>query len=223
MRDTEIREAQSLSRIDAFGTERAVDFPAASLGGQKFAAVKALVAELDQLGEDQASAKGAAQASAEAKRVGRTSVRRKMRAMRETAKAMDADLPGFSDKFRLPTANGEEVLINAARAFVTDSTPFKSQFVQHEMPNSFIEDLSAANDTFENAANDQNVQTAKRVATTAGIKNALSRGKKLRRELNSIVSNKYRDDPASLAAWKSASHVEHQPKKKKNETPLPPK
>jgi hypothetical protein len=112
MRDSEVREIQSLERIDDFGTPRSADFPRTSLGGQKFAEVKTLLTESHQLGEAQTSADGAAQASAEAKKKAKLSLQQKMRAMQETAKAMEADEPGVSDKFKLPQGRSEEALIN---------------------------------------------------------------------------------------------------------------
>lgn len=219
MRDAEIRQIQALSRIDAFGSERVADFPRTGLGGQKFAEVKTLLTELAALGEAQTSAGGAAQASAEAKKRAKLSLQQKMRAMRETAKAMEADTPGVSDRFKLPQGRSEEALINSARSFVSTATPMKNGFVQREMPDIFLDDLSATINEFETAAGDLNLHTANRVSATAGIKSKLARAVQLRKELNPIVLNKYRSDPATLAAWKSASHVERAPKRQKTDTP----
>lgn len=222
MRDTEIRKVQALGRINDFGTARASDFPAASLGGQIWVEVKALIVELDKLGEAQQSAGGGARASAEVKRSARVLLLRLMRAMRETARAMEPDTPGITEKFRVPTTNGDEALINAARSFITTATPLKADFLRREMPADFLEQLSAAIDQFESAVNSQNLNTGQRVSATAGVKSALSRAAKLRKELNPIVRNKYQDDPATLAAWESASHVERAPKKKSGNGKTPP-
>lgn len=222
MRDTEIREVQSLERMDDFERPRTADFPRTGLGGQKFAEVKTLLTELHQLGEAQAAADGAAQASAEAKRRAKLSLQQKMRAMRETAKAMEPDEPGISDRFKLPTGRSEEALLNSARAFFSTATPRKAGFVAREMPETFLDDLSETINEFETAAGDLNLYTANRVSATAGIKSRLARAAKLRKEIDPIVRNKYRNDPASLAAWKSASRVERPPKKQKQSAPTQP-
>ncbi|HEX7999480.1 MAG TPA: hypothetical protein VF528_13925 [Pyrinomonadaceae bacterium] len=223
MKDNEIRKAQSLGRLNDFGLARKADFSATSLGGQKFAEAAALVAEVVALGEEQMSADAAVRASATARRVARLSVLQQMRAIRDTAKAMEAEIPGVSDKFRVPTKNGSEALINAARAFVTTATPLKAEFVQREMPDTFLEDLTAAINEFESANNSFNLSMGRRVGATAGLKNAFVRSTRLKRELNPMVLNKYRDDPASLAEWKSAIHVEAAPKQKvKKEQPSSP-
>jgi hypothetical protein len=57
---------------------------------------------------------------------------------------------------------------------------------------------------------------------TAAIKEALARTTLLKSKLNPIVRNKYSADPASLAAWKSANHVEKPPKPKTKNAPPPP-
>jgi hypothetical protein len=221
MTDGEIRQVQSLSRVNDFGIEREPDFPPTSLGGQRFAAARALVLELDKLGEEQASADGAARASAEAKRVAGQRILRLMRAMRSTAKAMEVDIPGVSDYFNLPASRSDEALINSARAFVTNATPLAANFVQREMPATFLDDLTAAIAEFESAINSLNLNTGKRVGTRAAIKNALARATQLKKELDAIINNKYANDPATLAAWKSARHVERAPKKKEESQPQP--
>lgn len=212
MKDREIREAQALNRVNDFGQARAADFTAASLGGQKFAEVKALVTELDDLGEEQSNAAGGAQSSAEVKRNHRATLLRLLRAIRQTSKAMDADKPGTSDRFKIPTTNGDEALINAARSIAAEAQAMKSDFTEREMPDTFVADLNTTIDGFESAANSLNLHTGRRVSSTAAIKTKLAQARALRKELNSIVTNKYRNDPASLAAWRSANHVERPPR-----------
>lgn len=222
MTDEEIRQAESLERVDVFGTERAAAFPATSQGGKKFAAIKSLLAELHEVGEAQAVADGAARSSAVVKRTARTSIVQKLRTLRNTAKALDGEKPGTSDKFRLPPKNSDEMLINFARVAVTTATPLKSSFLQLEMPSNFLEDLSAAIDEFEEASNTQNISRSNRISATAGVKDALARGTKLKRDLDPIVRNKYAGDPASLAAWTSAARVQRpRQSSKKGETPAP--
>jgi hypothetical protein len=42
------------------------------------------------------------------------------------------------------------------------------------------------------------------------------------RKLDPIIRNKYANDPATLAAWTSASHIERAPKRKKESPPSTP-
>ncbi|HWT00868.1 MAG TPA: hypothetical protein VN256_11535 [Pyrinomonadaceae bacterium] len=213
MKDTEIRRLEMLRRVRDFGAAQASSFPAASLAAQKFGAVGAVVAEVEAHGTTQSTGKGAAQAGASAKRAARADLREKMTAIRDTALALEEEMPGVSANFRVPRTNGDQALISAARAFVAAATPLKNDFLQREMPATFLEDLTAAVTRFENALNEKNASTEKRISATAAIGNSLERGLKLVRELDPIVNNKFRGNAATLAAWQSASHVTRPPKK----------
>lgn len=214
MRDTEIRQSEAIVRMRDFGVENSADFPATSLGGQKFAALNALVGEINQLGAEQSAGHGAALMSTEEKRVAREAIRSVMRAMSSTTQAMESTHPGVSNTFRMPKSNSDEALINAARAYVSSAKPLRSEFLKFEMPETFIEDLAEAIERFEGAAGSRNLNTRRRVSATAAIRDALERGMQIRRELDPIVRNKYRNNRPKLAAWESASHVERAPRKK---------
>jgi hypothetical protein len=146
-----------------------------------------------------------------------------MVAIRDTALALEEVIPGVSGNFRLPRTNGDQALINGARAFVAAATPIKNEFTQREMPATFLEDLTEAIAKFESAVNEKNVNTEKRITATAAINASLERGAKLVRELDPIVNNKFRGNASTLAAWESASRVARPPKKTpKPLTPAPP-
>ncbi|HEX8749391.1 MAG TPA: hypothetical protein VF717_19600 [Pyrinomonadaceae bacterium] len=219
MRNIDIRQNQAIVRMRDFGAETASDFPPTGLGGQKFAAFNALVTEIDILGAQQSAGSGAARTSTEEKRVARETVRRMMRAISDTAAAMEPNYPGISNTFRMPKSNGDEALINAGRAFVVGARPMKDEFLALELPATFIEDLTEAIAKFEEAAGTKNLNTGKRISATAALRDALERGMQLKRELDPIVRNKYRNDPAKLAAWESASHVERPARKKASPAP----
>ncbi|HEX8177320.1 MAG TPA: hypothetical protein VF543_19685 [Pyrinomonadaceae bacterium] len=214
MRDIEIRQNQAIVRMRDFGVENSLDFPPSTLGGQKFAALNALVAEIDILGAQQSAGSGAALTSTEEKRAARETVRRMMRAISDTAAAMEPSYPGISNTFRMPKSNGDEALINAARAFVGAARPMKDEFLAFELSATFIEDLTEAIAKFEEAAGTKNLNTGKRVSATAALRDALERGMQLKRELDPMVRNKYRSNPAKMAAWESASHVERPARKR---------
>lgn len=187
MNDREIRESEALTRVREFGADNAADFPATSLGGQKFAEINGLADELDTHGSDQSLGHGAAKTSTGAKKAARELLRQLMRAISETAKGMESVYPGISKTFRLPTSNGDEALLNAARAFVAAATPLKAEFISREMPATFLDDLSATIDQFESIRDSQNQNVGKRVSATASIKQILERGMTLKRELDPIV------------------------------------
>ncbi|MGB8509532.1 MAG: hypothetical protein WCD76_14190, partial [Pyrinomonadaceae bacterium] len=63
-----------------------------------------------------------------------------------------------------------------------------------------------------------------RVAANAAIEDALKRGEEALERLDTAVHNKYRDSPAKLVAWTSASHLKRAPHsaKRKGDAPAPP-
>lgn len=223
MKDREIRKLDMLRRVRDLGAANAPSFPAGSLAAQKFEAVGAIVAEVEALAATQSTGSGAAQAGASAKRAARADLREKMAAVRDTALALEEAMPGVSANFRIPRTNGDQALVSAARAFAAAATPLKNDFLQREMPATFLEDLTAAVARFEIALNEKNASTEKRISATAAIADNLERGLKLVRELDPIVNNKFRGNAATLAAWDSASHVARPPKKTPPQTtPAPP-
>jgi hypothetical protein len=215
MDNVQISNYELFTRADGFGVERAADFPASSLGGQTFISLRALIAELEQKGTAQTLSKGAAKTSTQAKKIGRENLRGKMVAVSETARTMESSFPGISASFRVPYTNGDQALLSAARAFVETATPLKAEFIKREMPADFLEDLIAAINAFESACDNQNLHKEKRVAATAAIDALIEQGKELVRQLDAIVRNKYRNDPATIAAWESATHVPRTARKKK--------
>lgn len=221
MNDTQTKSFEMFRRVDGFGAEHAADFPDSSLGGEKFAALGGVIDELEEQGTEQSAGGSAARSSTGAKRAAREELRRQMAAISETARAMESTRPGIAASFRMPNTNGDQALLNAARAFAEAAVPLKNEFIRHELPASFIEDLNTAVGAFEGALGSQNQNTERRVTATAAIEAVVERGRQLVRELDAIVGNKYRKDGATLAAWESASRVVRLPRKKKPETPTP--
>lgn len=215
MNDQEIRDYQMFVRVRDFGEANANAFPSDSLGGRKFAALKDVINELDRRGTDETSGRDAAKVSTEGKKGARESLRALMEAISQTAKRMAVSTPGMENSFRMPRTNSDQSLLNTARAFVADAGPLKDQFIEWEMPDTFVEDLSAAIESFEHYVNAKNLNRNKSMTATAAIDEANKRGKQIVNDLDALVRNKFRDNPATLAAWEGASHVERAPRRKK--------
>ncbi|PYS49037.1 MAG: hypothetical protein DMF68_11265 [Acidobacteria bacterium] len=215
MDDLQTNYYEMFMRTDNFGAEHSTDFPEPSLGGQKFGSLRALIAELEQHSTAQSSSKSAARASTGMKRGAKKDLRQKMVAVSDTARVIDLSIPGTAANFRMPTTNGDQALLSAARAFVEKATPLKDEFTKREMPADFLDDLRGAISAFEATLDSKNVNTEKRVTATAAIDTLVERGRTIVRELDAIVRNKYRNDPATLAGWESATHVERPAKRKK--------
>lgn len=220
MNDLERNYYNAFVRVRDFGAENAADFPVNSAGGNGFAAVGAAVDEMEQSGATQASGAGG-QMTAQ-KGVVIAEVREDLRAINRTARALAVDDHSIGELFRMPYGNNEQTLLAAARAFLTNATPVKAQFIEYGLPDDFLEDLQADITAFEQAVSGKSAATGEKISATATIGNAVDKGLNALRRLRAIVPNRYRDNPAKLAAWTSTSHVERTAKKK-TETSLNPK
>ena len=216
MKGTVRRSYEMFVRAHDFGVTHAASFPASSRGGELFAALNAVVSELDKHMEAQTSHRSAAAQGTTSKAVARAALRADLEAISRTARAMAFDTPGLADRFHLPRNNSDQALINAARAFAADAAPLKSEFIRHELPADFLDTLNAHIASFEAAGVEQNRNTGARVAATQAMDDAIERGHTIVRQLDAVVRNKFRADQATLAEWTSASHTES-PAKRKSE------
>jgi len=195
------------------------DFPANSIGGQRFSAMSDLDSKLNLHGSRWAQEKNAASAATQRKRTLLESVRRQMTAIRLTAVSCEPQMPGISQNFQMPTSLSGESLIEAARAFIASATPLKPLFLGREMPENFLEVLADTIQSYEEAVNDYNLHRANATAAKTMFKDTCNLALALKRELDPIVRNKYRNDPEKLALWEAASHLERQARRSTPDEP----
>lgn len=225
MNDNENRKHQMFVRAQQFLAGRASDFAAGSLGQQLATQLAGVITELDGHAAAEASGGSTARQGTVTRAEARAALREDLEAINRTARTMD-DEPGFDEKFRLPQRNNDQQLLSAARAFATDALPFKAQFIAHELPADFLEDLDADITALEAAIGDQSGGIGSRVAASAAIDDAMERGGDITRKLDAIIKNKYGNNRATLAEWTSASHTERAPRRARQpgngEHPPPP-
>jgi hypothetical protein len=202
------RTSEMFVRVDAFRSERAASFPADSLGGEQFAIVAEVIRTLTDATTSQTSGKSSVQQATASRTDARERLHDSLQAITRTARAMALDTPGLENKFRLPRSGSDQALLITARAFAADALPLKAEFIRHELPASFIEDLKDDIADLEHAMGGQNTGRDAHVTATASIETVIERGMNAVRKLDAIVRNKFRNDPATLAAWESARHVE---------------
>ncbi|MGI9105907.1 MAG: hypothetical protein ACR2G4_06630 [Pyrinomonadaceae bacterium] len=221
MDDRERRRFEMFSRVKAFGEARGDAFTAGSLGKELLGAVAAVVAELEGHAATQASGGSSARQGTASKAAARAALRDDLEAINRTAVALGVETPGVGDKFRLPRNATDQVWLATARSFATDAAPLKAEFVRYEMPADFLADLAADIADFERASGSQSAGVGNQVAATAAIDEAIERGMKAIRQLDSVVRNKFRGDASALAAWQSASHTQRGARAKQPTTTTP--
>jgi hypothetical protein len=209
--------------MQEFCSSHSTEFAPASLATQLFTGLSTGVADLTNLAAAQTSSDGTARGGTDFRSDARDDLRSRLKAISRTAHAIAIEVPGLESKFRLPRGDNDEELLAAAHAVAADAPAFSSQFIAHEMPATFINDLNASIANFEKSLNDQSSAVGDRVGHRAAIEKRLAALMIIRRKLDPIMRNKYADDPATLAEWIRASHIERPAKKKKTEAVEKPK
>lgn len=222
MNDTENRKHETYVRVRGFGEAHADDFAANSLGKQFFTSFAAMITELEGHAASEASGFGSEREGTSTRREAREALRADLEAINRTARAMALDVPGLDDKFRIPYNNNDHHLLSAARAFASDALPLKAQFIAHEMPADFLEDLNADIAALEAAISNQNSGLVDHVSAGAAINDVIERADEMLRKLDAIVKNKYANNPSVLAEWATASHTERAPRRTKTAAPPSP-
>jgi hypothetical protein len=202
------RAHEMFVRVDAFASERAASFPATSLGSELVAELKEVIRMLTVAITSQATGLSSAQRATAERLAARATLRESMKAIARTARVMALDTPGLENNFRLPRSGSDSTLLHTARAFANAALPLKAEFIRHELEPTFVEEFASDIADLERAMGGQNTGRDAHVFATASVDSTAERGMNAVRKLDAIVRNKFRDDPATLAAWESARHVE---------------
>lgn len=213
------RRYEMLVRVREFGMMHADRFPSSTLGGQAFTALTAAVKELTDHAAAQVSGRGSAKEATTTKAVTREALREDIDAIVRTVRVMALDNPGLESKFSVPRARGDQALLNLARAFARDAEPMAKDFVAHHLPKDFLEDLAADIAAFEEAIRDKETAATDVVTSAASVEGAMEAGLDAVRRLDGLVTNRLRDEPAALAAYQRARHVEYG---RRSKTPASP-
>jgi hypothetical protein len=206
-----------LVRVRDFGHTHGHLFPESSVAREQFATVATAVKQLSEYAVSKMSAK---QEGKNTKTLAREALRNRLEAMALTARAIARDTPGFADKFRLPKPRTDQELVTAGRLFARDAEVFKERFLAHAMPQTFIADLIALVDTFEQAIHEREAGKGGQSAARASITAALASSTAAVDKLDAMVTNHLRDDPATTALWWSARRVGH-PRRPRRAAVLP--
>lgn len=216
MDDNQNRTYQRAIRVREFNAQRIADFSESGVARQLFTDLIAAAADANRLGEAQTTGFGQAQQSTLSRREARAAVRRGVDAIFRIARSM-----GLEAQFKRPVNDTEEALLNTAKSYATNALPLKAQFIAHEMPADFIDDLKEDIADLEAAIATRGNAVGNHVSASAALDDALDRCDDIVRKEDPIMKNKYANDPGALAEWISASHVERAPRRKKTTTPPP--
>ena len=195
-------------RVVGFINDNLDDFAPGGVVLTQHAVLQAVAAALETLSGEQISGFGDARFEFNNKDTARENLREMLSEIAATARSMVYEIAGIDLKFRMPRNNNDAGLLAKARAFLSEATPHKDDFIRYEMDNDFLSDLQALIEDFENALGAPGSAIDSHVAATAEIGAEIRKGMVAVRTMTGAVVNKYRNDAGKTAAWTSASQIE---------------
>lgn len=115
----------------------------------------------------------------------------------------------------MPRHGSDQSLLDSARAFATDAAAWMPAFAEHELSAAFWQKLQADIAAFERAMTTQRTGAETRMEAGAAIGQMLDAATRAVKKLDSIIRNKFADDPKTLMVWASATHVQRADRKSK--------
>lgn len=216
------RRYDTFVRIKQFGLDNVADFPALSVGAVQFAAISAVIDQIETLGGDQTQGFGEARFAYNNKAIARINLRDQLDDISEMSRSMVYEFAGIDLKFRVTRNINDSGLISLGNAFIVEAADYKEDFIRYGLNSNFIDVLEGATLAFEQSFGATSTAMSEQVAATASLTTAAKEGMIARKILNGVVKIKYKNNVGKLAAWESAAHIERQPKKKEPTPPITP-
>lgn len=213
MKTIETHTQEMLIRVRQYGVTHAGRFPAGTSAAELLALVDGAIKNMEGHSADQAQHKRAAREKTRQKLFARRSLVKAMRAITRTARAMARDAKGLEDKFGMPEDSREQAVLATARAFAADAEQLKDLFIKNGMAATFLEDFRALIRAVEESVEGRAQMSAAFVSATVGVGAAAETGRAAVRDLGAVVHNLFAGEPALLAEWASASHIERPPRR----------
>ncbi|MDT5272082.1 MAG: hypothetical protein QOH49_4268 [Acidobacteriota bacterium] len=153
----------------------------------------------------------------------RTSLRQMVKSAWDTYKTIARGRPDIKGIFESPDKMKNDQSLGAGtRAYANAAAPFAGLFTEFGLPPAFFNDMRAKADSLDSYTTLQNAGVGAGVDTNAAIEETLRQMDEVVESLDTVVNNKYRDDPAKLAAWESARRVERAARSKPKDDDAPP-
>jgi hypothetical protein len=100
-----------------------------------------------------------------------------------------------------------QAFLTRARVSAANASAHRDLLIRYGMPETFLNDLGAALDSFEQALNDKHNGRAAHVGARAELEAVASEIMLIIRQLDALNRFRFRNDAESLAAWKSARDI----------------
>jgi hypothetical protein len=212
-----IRECVSFDHSLVFANANSADIPATSRGALYVTSLSGIYALLVKAGATQKPVTVSAQNALI------LALDRKLENLATIARAYAAEVPGFDDSFPRPAHLNPGDVLRTANVYLAALVPTATDdaatvaakaarvqvFVDHAQPATLVGDLQAQVQAVGTVSGTHEASREAGVLSTAQIASLVQEGRKQRNLLDAIFQTVYANIPEKLAAWASASHVEH--------------
>ena len=127
--------------------------------------------------------------------------------VQRTVRAVSAAPPDAAVTFQIRSRSAQGILAGS-RALVAHARTITPDLEIHNLPETFLSTLDGRIAALDAAADDQNSARGAKAAARGKLDQAFSELMDVLKQLDLIVRNLLRDDPATLAAWTKARHIE---------------
>jgi len=208
MNDADRLTHQMLVRAREAFAQSLSDFSAGGAAHQCYADLQAATARVEQKGAAYGTGRSDAKHGTHTRNATRETLLADMFAIREVSKVMDVE-----QKFPYPSRDSDEQLLQMADVYVTNASPLKAQFIAHELPEDFLDNLAENKAALQAAIANRLNAVGDHIAAREELDDALADGVASVRRLTSLMKVKYANNPGKLAEWMAASHIERPPRR----------
>lgn len=138
------------------------------------------------------------------------------------ADIVDDEIEGTAAKFRKPYPRTDQNLIAKATSFAADALPIRAELIEAGLPAELFTEITAVRDAFQQAALVHDAAEEKHAEGTGGMSASFRLIMDYSRKRAKAVKMKYRNNPAKMASWTVASHLDRAPKRQQNPPATPP-
>jgi hypothetical protein len=201
------RRRDTFIGMKGFRLEFPEDFPAGSDEAEQLDEIETVLGLIEQYGGDQASGFGNVRFNYYAKGISRENLRELLEDIETAAQTLAYKVPGIDLIFRIPRNLPDAQMLALARSFAEQAPAYETE-LKRRLPATFMTDLQTAITAFEDSLLPPESSTDAQVEATAQLGEAVRRGMISRRILQGMMKIKYKNNPARMRAWQSASHLE---------------
>ena len=126
-----------------------------------------------------------------------------------SAVAIQSEIPNILDHFKIPKISlDNNEYISKLDGIVGRATEFQAQFIAHGAPADFVTTLQNAMTTYTTTSGTRVQAQQTRTDASKALTVSLTAGRQALQHLNAIVHRVYGNDPATMAVWLQAKHVD---------------